>query len=132
MRMVRSFAHTLGELVGTGACLEALRRTRSGEFTLDEAVDLEQVRQSSTALKERWIPLERLLPRLPSVRLGPEGRKRVAHGQMLGTPHVLGGGEAVRRGPEAWIRLIDEEGQLVALGTPDSTGEFLHPAVVLI
>jgi hypothetical protein len=28
--------------------------------------------------------------------------------------------------------LIDEEGQLVALATVDSTGEFLHPAVVLI
>jgi tRNA pseudouridine55 synthase len=129
---VRSFAHSLGELVGTGACLESLRRTRSGEFTLDQAVDLEQVRQSSTVLKERWVPLERLLPRLPSVRLGPEGRRRVAHGQMLGAPHVLAGAEAVRRGADAWIRLIDEEGQLVALGTPDSTGEFLHPAVVLI
>ena len=129
---VRSFAHSLGEFVGTGASLESLRRTRSGEFTLDQAVDLEQVRQSSTVLKERWIPLERLLPRLPSVRLAPEGRRRVAHGQMLGTPHVVAGGDAVRRGPGAWIRLIDEEGQLVAVGTPDSTGEFLHPTVVLI
>jgi tRNA pseudouridine55 synthase len=129
---VRSFAHALGELVGTGACLESLRRTRSGEFTLEHAVELEQVRQSNTVLTERWISLERLLPRLPSVRLAPEGRRRVAHGQMLGTPHVLGGGDAVRRGPDAWIRLFDEEGQLVALGTPDRTGEFLHPAVVLI
>jgi tRNA pseudouridine55 synthase len=129
---VRSFAHALGEALGTGGCLESLRRTRSGEFSLAQAVDLEQVRQSSTMLKERWIPLERLLPRLPSVRLGPEGRRRVAHGQMLGTPHVVGGGDAVRRGSDAWIRLIDEEGQLVALGTPDPTGEFLHPAVVLI
>jgi tRNA pseudouridine55 synthase len=129
---VRSFAHALGELVGTGACLESLRRTRSGEFTLDQAVELEQVRKSSTTLKEQWIPLERLLHRLPAVRLVPEGRKRVAHGQTLGKPHVVGGGDVVRRGPEAWIRLIDEEGQLVALGTPDSTGEFLHPAVVLI
>jgi tRNA pseudouridine55 synthase len=129
---VRSFAHALGELVGTGACLESLRRSRSGEFTLEHAIELEQVRQSSTVLTERWITLERLLPRLPSVRLAPEGRRRVAHGQMLGTPHVLAGGDAVRRGPDAWIRLLDEEGQLVALGTPDRSGEFLHPAVVLI
>ena len=35
---VRSFAHALGRLVGTGACLEALQRTRSGEFGIDEAV----------------------------------------------------------------------------------------------
>ena len=129
---VRSFAHTLGELVGTGACLESLRRTRSGEFTIEQAIELEHVRQSSTLLKERWVPLERLLPRLPSVRLGPEGRKRVAHGQILSIPHVIAGADTVRQGPDAWIRLLDEEGQLVALGTPDSTGEFLHPAVVLI
>jgi tRNA pseudouridine55 synthase len=129
---VRSFAHALGELVGTGACLEALRRTRSGEFAIDQAVDLDRVRQSSAAVTERWIPLDRLLPRLPSVRLGEEGRKRVSHGQMLGLPHVLAGGSAIRGGSGTWVRLIDEEGQLVALGTADSTGEFLHPAVVLI
>ena len=38
---VRSFAHELGRMLGCGACLEALRRTRSGEFTLDAAVPFE-------------------------------------------------------------------------------------------
>jgi tRNA U55 pseudouridine synthase TruB len=80
---------------------------------------------------ERWIPLDRLLPSIPSVRLGDEGRKRVAHGQMLDASHVLDTGSA-SRSPGAWTRLIDEEGQLVALGTVDESGEFLHPAVVLI
>jgi tRNA pseudouridine55 synthase len=128
---VRTFAHSLGELVATGACLEALRRTRSGEFTIHQAVELEDVRQSSVAVTERWIPLDRLLPSIPSVRLGDEGRKRVAHGQMLDASHVLETGSA-SRSPGAWTRLIDEEGQLVALGTVDESGEFLHPAVVLI
>ncbi len=128
---VRTFAHSLGELVATGACLESLRRTRSGEFSVGQAVELEQVRQSSVAVTERWISLERLLPAMPSVRLGNEGRKRVAHGQMLGASHVLGG-ETSGQSPGAWVRLIDGEGQLIALGTVDSTREFLHPAVVLI
>jgi len=128
---VRTFAHSLGELVATGACLESLRRVRSGEFTIEQAVELENVRQSSVAVTERWIPLERLLPGMPFVRLGSEGRKRVVHGQMLGIAHIVGG-EGARRGPGAWTRLLDEQGQLVALGTVDQTGEFLHPAVVLI
>jgi tRNA pseudouridine55 synthase len=128
---VRTFAHSLGQLVATGACLESLRRTRSGEFTLSQAVALEEVTQSSVAVTERWIPLERLLPGIPSVRLDEEGRKRVAHGQMLGSAHVLGN-ESGRNSPGSWARLFDEQGQLVALGTVDSTGEFLHPAVVLI
>jgi tRNA pseudouridine55 synthase len=128
---VRSFAHSLGELVATGACLESLRRTRSGEFTIGQAVELEHLRQSSVAVTEKWIPLDRLLPAMPFVRLGSEGRRRVGHGQMLAAAHLLGGDDG-RRGPGEWIRFIDEEGELVALGTIDSTGKFLHPAVVLI
>jgi tRNA U55 pseudouridine synthase TruB len=117
--------------VGTGACLQSLRRTRCGEFTISQAVELERVKQSSVAVTERWISLERLLPAMPSVRLGEEGRKRVAHGQMLSATHLIGRG-IVGNSPGPWTRLIDEEGQLVALATVDSTGEFLHPAVVLI
>lgn len=125
---VRSFAHRLGELVETGACLESLRRTRSGEFTLDQAVDLERLQQSSATVSERWIPLERLLPGLPSAHIDEEGRKRVTHGQMVGNSHMRG---PVPEGT-GWVRLIDEQGQLVALGTRESTGESLHPAIVLI
>jgi tRNA pseudouridine55 synthase len=129
---VRRFAHDLGQIVGTGACLEALRRTRSGDFTIDQAVELERL-HASAAVRERWIPLERLLPGVPAVRLTGEGRRRVAHGQMLGAAHVAaGGGGAIRHASGDWRRLIDEQGRLVALGTVDATGTFLHPAVVLI
>ena len=38
---VRSLAHDIGQLLGCGAHLEALRRTRAGQFRLDEAVTLE-------------------------------------------------------------------------------------------
>ena len=40
---VRSFAHELGRMLGCGACLEALRRTRSGEFTLAAAAPFELI-----------------------------------------------------------------------------------------
>lgn len=40
---IRSLAHDLGARLGTGAHLAALRRTRSGPFTLDQAVTLERL-----------------------------------------------------------------------------------------
>jgi tRNA pseudouridine55 synthase len=134
---VRSFAHVLGETVNTGACLESLRRTRSGEFTLGQAVSLDRLGQSrasapSPDVTERWIGLERLLPQFPAIRLDSEGRKRVSHGQALGSSHITSTGDALKSGSETWIRLLDEQGQLVALGTVDLAGESLHPAVVLI
>src|SRR5438552_14732430 len=45
---VRSLVRDIGERCGTGACLETLRRTRSGDFTIEEAIPLEAL-HSGTA-----------------------------------------------------------------------------------
>ena len=40
---IRAFARDLGEALGTGAHLSSLVRTRTGEFSLQEALTMEQV-----------------------------------------------------------------------------------------
>ena len=117
---VRAFAHALGELAGPGACLEALRRTRSGEFTLDRPTTLEEL--SSGVPPVAVVPMERLLTTLPAVVVTAEGRDRVSHGQ-----EVEGAS-----GTAEWVRLMDGAGRLVAMARPGSQPGLLHPAVVLI
>src|SRR5512138_289372 len=99
---VRALVRDLGERLGTGATLEALRRTRSGDFTLDEAVDLDDVgrkrldpsdpgsRIQDPALESLLIPMERLLPGFPAVTVTTEGLTRVSHGQHV-RPADVGG-----------------------------------------
>jgi tRNA pseudouridine55 synthase len=120
---VRAFAHSLGELVGTGACLEALRRTRSGDFTLDTSIGLDRLLdRGGLAGVAAVLPLARLLPRFPAITLTSEERDRVSHGQ-----EVEGGTTSGE-----WVRLLDNDGDLVAIARPGSRPGFLHPAVVLI
>jgi tRNA pseudouridine55 synthase len=126
---VRSFAHALGERVGTGACLEALRRTRSGEFTLEAAVTVQELQRGSGT--ERLIPMARLLTRFPEVRVTAEGRKRVSHGQSVESSH-LAAGKLPLLAEQEWARLLDEDGKLVAIGTAGASASSLRPAVVLI
>lgn len=40
---VRTLCHDLGQALGCGACMSALRRTRAAGFSLEDAVSLEQV-----------------------------------------------------------------------------------------
>lgn len=131
---VRALARDLGERLGTGAHLAALRRTRSGVFDLGQAVPGDGLDGAA----ERLIPLAGLLLDLPSVTVGEEGRRRLGHGRELGPEHVLSGfpKAAVER-----VRLLDEHGQLLALAVPrgfDGGGSALprrpalHPDVVLI
>ena len=48
---VRTLAHDLGQRLGCGAHLAALRRTRAGSFTLDDAVPLEALEAEGAAAR---------------------------------------------------------------------------------
>ena len=54
---VRSLAHDLGDRLGTGAHLAALRRTRSGDFTLADASRSTRPSASRERGGRRVIPL---------------------------------------------------------------------------
>jgi tRNA pseudouridine55 synthase len=126
---VRSFAHALGELTGTGACLEALRRTRSGEFSLDRALPIAELSEPSR-VASALIPMSALLHHLPAVIVSARGLERVSHGRWLEP------GDYEHRvaslPPESWVRLMDGRGELIGMGTPGSEPGSLHPAVVLM
>jgi tRNA pseudouridine55 synthase len=123
---VRVLAETLGEEAGTGACLEALRRTRSGEFAETEAVPLEDLRSDSGVATRRLVPLEHLLGSWPDVEVDDETRRRVSHGQGVPERGLLGG----RVGE--WVRVFDHGRHLIAIAKHDRSSGVLHPTVVLI
>jgi tRNA pseudouridine55 synthase len=79
---VRSLAHEMGATLGCGAHLVEIVRTAVGEFTLDQAVKLEELEEAGRAGKlDEWIlPLERLLAELPRVTVLPIVERRVRHG----------------------------------------------------
>jgi tRNA pseudouridine55 synthase len=156
---VRTLAHELGQRLGTGACLSALRRTRSGSFSTADAALLD-----AADLRTRLVPLDRLLPDMPAVTVTETGLTRVVHGQVLLPSHYAASGPArstisdgsdldqqtgsahgtasdalpgttpgtaVER-QEHWTRLVDARGALLAIARPGSEPGALHPAIVLV
>jgi tRNA pseudouridine55 synthase len=126
---VRSFAHTLGELTGTGACLEALRRTRSGEFCLENAIPIAELSEAPR-VASALIPLSALLHHLPAIAINSRGLERVAHGRGL-EPGDYERWPAASSSAE-WVRLLNLRGDLIGMGTPGSEPGSLHPAIVLM
>jgi len=126
---VRALAHDLGEALGCGAVLAALRRTRSGDFGLDRAVPLADVLQSSReALSQRLVPFRELLPELPSVTLRSATQlERLKNGVEMGPGDLVAPLAAL----PPIVRLFSPEGELVGLAKPGKTEGFLHGWVVL-
>lgn len=125
---VRSLAHELGLRLGTGACLQALRRTRSGDFPIADAISVEVLVGDPMTARARVVPMERLLASIPAVTLTDEGVTWVAHGRVIGPAQVA----ATSSNRGEWVRLLGPDGALVAMGRQGGASGLLHPSVVLI
>jgi tRNA pseudouridine55 synthase len=126
---VRSFAHELGQQLGCGGHLEALRRHRAGDFTLADAVPLETVEREGQDAVSHLIPLERLLLHLPAIVLTERGARRASHGNALVADDLTAGQQEIgAKGPQ---RLLDGSGALLGIAEPLENGA-LHPVIVLV
>jgi tRNA pseudouridine55 synthase len=58
---IRTIAHDLGQMLGCGACLEELRRTKSGRFTVDEAMPLfDLLKLDAVDFSKRILPMSQV------------------------------------------------------------------------
>ena len=82
---VRSLANDLGAALGCGAHLVGLRRTKSGRFTLRDAVPLRRLQEAFTA--GNWykylIPAAEALGDWPSVELDADQVELIRHGHRV-------------------------------------------------
>lgn len=104
---IRSLANDLGKMLGCGAHLVGLRRTKSGRFTLRDAVPLRKLREAfEDGSWYQWlIPAAEALSDWPSVDLTIEQVDAIRHGHRI--PGESGIGKMARG--------ISEQGELVAL-----------------
>lgn len=110
---VRSLAHDLGHLLGCGAHLEALRRTRSGWFTEAQAVSLDSITEQCV------IPLEHLLQQWLRIEIPEIEETRIAHGNPVPGPD----------GAKQYARIFNKRGEFLAVGVLENG--WVHPRVVL-
>lgn len=133
---IRALARDLGERLGVGGHLVALRRTRSSGFGLEHAVTWDEIPARG---RERRLPLSAMLTDLPAVTVTAEGVSLLKHGRDLDRARVASG--FPQTSPPPRLRVLDEMGELLALAVPQGFGPAapglqleptLHPDVVLI
>jgi tRNA pseudouridine55 synthase len=82
---IRSLAHDLGQTLGSGGALAALRRTRSGEFRVEDGLTPERVAEVYRAgeLTQYVHPISAALSALTPVPVNEEQIKRLRNGQPI-------------------------------------------------
>ena len=134
---VRSLAHDLGQRLGIGAHLAALRRTRSGDCRLADALALEAAEADPEAVRGAIVPLDRMLAGVPAVVLTQDGVVRVRHGRDVRPADIAGAETGRDKDADALrvcgaVRLLDAGGRLLAIADKKDAPASLHPSIVLV
>lgn len=80
---VRVLAHDVGEKLGCGAYLKALRRTHAGPFAIDQAVILDEVVANPAEALNRVLPLTHALMQLPRINVSADVGRMIVSGHQL-------------------------------------------------
>lgn len=110
---IRTLADDLGERLGCGAHVVALRRTRAGEFALPDSISLESLRErrataeSPAALDGLLVPMDRAVRSLPEVVMPAATAKFIRQGQPVLVRHLPA---------EGLVRLYEED-RFIGIGS---------------
>ena len=81
---VRTLAEDIGEKLGCGAHLVALRRTGVGALTLENSVTLDTLSDATPEERDSWLqPVDALLSNFEAVYLDADASRRFTQGQRL-------------------------------------------------
>jgi tRNA pseudouridine55 synthase len=122
---IRTLCADVGEVLGPGAHLTSLVRTRSGRFDIEHTVTLDQIADAvaSGAIDRKMISMDEALADFPSLEIAEHDSAKILHGNKVLEPVSLDSREKV-----GLIRVHDRAGRLLALAR--ASGGELQPELV--
>ena len=86
---IRTLCKDIGEALGCGGCMAALRRVTAGEYTIGDAVTLDELIAAENP--ENYLrPVDSMFRNYPAVTLPPNQEKRCRNGNAFSVTHPDG------------------------------------------
>lgn len=110
---IRKLCHDIGQELGVGAHMAKLRRTRVGNFTLENSIKLHEIKKS--AVRNFMLPVEAAVEHLGHVIVKDSAVANITNGSPLFTTGLSRIQQDIDK--EDLIAVMSLKGELVALGT---------------
>ncbi len=119
---IRSVAHEMGQKLGCGAHLAALRRTAVAEFASEDAHTLQalETAMQQGSAESLLVHPRKLVPQLPSVTANEESAALIRSGRVVNLPEMS-------RAPQ--VKVFYGQRDLIAIATRIA-GTLFHPSIV--
>ncbi len=122
---IRTLCSDLGDVLGPGAHLTGLVRTRSGRFAIDRSITLDQLTDAAAAgtLDRVLVSLDEALADFPELSVADTDAAKILHGGRILLPT-----SPISEERAGLIRIHDRSGSLLALA--QTVGSELRPELV--
>ena len=120
----RALARDLGRDLGVGGRLEALRRTGSGRFRIEDAAPLADISEGGTqVIASRLIGLSDALAHIPDLRVtSPEATRLMRGGAVVLAASRLMSSAGPRDQVPRLLKIVSASGDLLMLVRPEPSG----------
>ena len=108
---IRTLCQDIGDALGCGGCMAALRRLEAGAFTVEEAHSLEEIAQAASEGRAETLllPVDTLFRGVLAETVGAAAEKKIRNGNTFRTTL-----------PDGTLRLYSETGEFLALARAEN------------
>lgn len=108
---IRTLCHDIGQKLGCGGCMEELLRTRSGQFTLEDSLTLDEIQKlmQQGKLEEHLSGIEEILENYPIVRCTEMADRLLENGNPVGENLTEAGCR------EGWVRMYTSREKFIGI-----------------
>lgn len=88
---IRTLCHDIGEKLGVGGAMESLKRTRVGQFVVEDAITLSQLEAlcDEGTVDEKILAVDEVFAQLPAVHIKEEFTKLIDNGNAFYKQHAI-------------------------------------------
>lgn len=126
---IRTLCHDIGNVLGCGACMEHLVRTRSGNFEIADSRTLGELERliKEGRSREALLPVDHVFLQYPKAIAEAGYEKRLENGNCLPVSAIQGWGSSLEKTP---VRLYDASGKFVGIYQFKQPGKEIWPVKI--
>jgi tRNA pseudouridine55 synthase len=114
---IRTLCNDIGDELGCGAHLSNLVRKKVGNFSIEDSLNLEELKKEK-ALGERYlISIDSALEELNKITVKSEATKTVLNGGFISSEQIVEIPEGLKTGKNKFVKMFDVKGNLLSIGT---------------
>jgi tRNA pseudouridine55 synthase len=114
---IRTLCNDIGDELGCGAHLSNLVRKKVGNFSIEDSLNLEELKKEKTLGERYLISIDSALEELNKITVKSEAVKTVLNGGVISSEQVIEVPETLKTGKNKFVKMFDTKGNLLSIGT---------------